>query len=319
MTEHAGVLDRRLVYVTGKGGVGKTTIAAGLAELAARRGKRVLLIAGEANGDCAQAFQHAPVGFVPEVVAPGISTMTMNTEDSLREYLRLQLRVPIVGRIGPVAQAFDFIATAAPGVKEILTTGKICWEVRQAMRGVAPWDIVIVDSSATGHIVAQLDAPRVLDELVAVGPVREQTQWMLDILDDPTITAMVIVTTAEEMPVRETIDLLSRARARLSIAIGGVIVNRVLPELLTREDEPLFTALMEPEPKAVVTAVGGPSACGVLAAAQFAIALRRDRSQYLDALRRAVDVPISYIPELFVRSEGRRVTRQIADALDAEL
>jgi anion-transporting ArsA/GET3 family ATPase len=319
MAEHRGVLDRRLLIVTGKGGVGKTTVAAGLAELAARQGKRVLLIAVDAADDAARCFEHEPVGFVPEEVVGDIWVMTMNTEDSLREYLRLNLKVPVLGRIGPVAQAFDFIATAAPGVKEILTTGKICWEVRQSIRGAAPWDLVIVDAAATGHVVAQLDAPRVLEDLVKVGPVRDQTRWMLELLDDPAVTALLVVTTAEEMPVQETQQLVRDVRATLNVELAGVVVNRVLPELLARADEPVFAGLQEPERIAILEEAAGSAAMAVLNAGRLATDLRRGRAEHLAELREAVDLPMMYVPELFLRSEGRRVTRRIADALADEL
>ena len=106
--------------------------------------------------------------------------MSMDTEASLREYLRLNLRIPVVGRIGPLAKAFDFVATAAPGVREILTVGKLCYEVREQH-----YDLVVVDASATGHIVGQLAAPQAINDLVKVGLIRSQTDWMLDILSDP--------------------------------------------------------------------------------------------------------------------------------------
>ena len=84
--------------------------------------------------------------------------MAMDTEASLQEYLKLNLRVPVLGRVGPLARALDFVANAAPGVKEILTIGKICWEVRESIEGRSDIDLVVVDAAATGHIVAQLGA-----------------------------------------------------------------------------------------------------------------------------------------------------------------
>ena len=125
------LLDLRLVFVTGKGGVGKTTVAAALSQLAAAHGKRVLVCEVDAKGDLASLFEAAPTSFVGREVAPGIVAMSMDTEASLREYLKLHLRIPVVGRIGPLARAFDFVATAAPGVREILTVGKLCYEVRE--------------------------------------------------------------------------------------------------------------------------------------------------------------------------------------------
>ena len=135
--------------------------------------------------------------------------MAMDTEESLREYLKLQLKVPLLGRIGPVARTFDFVADAAPGVKEILTVGKLCYEVRERT-----YDLIVVDASATGHVVGQLAAPQAINELVKVGRVRDQTAWMVDILGDPATTAAVIVTAPEEMPVSETLELADRLRGR---------------------------------------------------------------------------------------------------------
>jgi len=245
--------------------------------------------------------------------------MVMRTEESLKEYLRLNLRVPVLGRMGPLARVLDFVATAAPGVKEILTVGKVCWEVRESMEGRADWDLVIVDAAATGHIIGQLDAPRAIQELVAVGAVRTQTDWMVELLSDPTLTALNIVATPEEMPVNETIELVERARAELRVPLGAVFVNRVLPELFTRSDEETFEALRRPEPSAVLTERVGSGATAVLEAARLAVSLRRTRASHLTRLRETVDLPMVYLPYLFVRDAGLRVTRMVADNLGEEL
>ena len=124
----------------------------------------------------------------------------MNTEESLKEYLQLQLKIPLLARIGPLARTFDFVANAAPGVKEILTVGKLCWEVRE--RPLRPRRGRRRRPPATSS--GQLAAPQSINELVQVGMVRNQTDWMLDILNDPRQTGVVIVSAPEEMPVNET-------------------------------------------------------------------------------------------------------------------
>ena len=129
----------------------------------------------DAKNNLTALFEHAPVGFEPRQVHPGVYAMQMDTEASLREYLKVQARVPVFGRIGPMARAFDFVATAAPGVKEILTVGKVCWELRESLAGRADWDLIVVDAAATGHVISQLDAPGAIQELVQVGPIRNQT------------------------------------------------------------------------------------------------------------------------------------------------
>jgi anion-transporting ArsA/GET3 family ATPase len=313
------LLDRRLVFVSGKGGVGKTTVSAALALLASQRGKRTLVCEVDPKGDLAGSYEVSPTGFKPREVQPNLWAMSMNTEESLREYLKLNLRIPVAGRIGPLAKAFDFVATAAPGVKEILTIGKICWEVRESLEGRAEWDLVVVDAAATGHIVAQLGAPQAIDELVAVGPIKTQTGWMTDLLSDPRVTALNVVTTPEEMPVHETIELIGRVRESLPVPLGAVVVNRVLPELFTHVDEVAFEALRQPAAVGALEGAVGPGIGDVLTAADLAVTLRRTRAAHLSRLRQAVELPLLYLPELFIRAQGMRVTRMVADALGEEL
>jgi anion-transporting ArsA/GET3 family ATPase len=313
------LLGRRLLFFTGKGGVGKSTITAAMALLAADHGKRVLVIEVDAKGNIADRFEHSAVGFEPREVHPGVFALSMDTEASLREYLKLNLRVPIVGRLGPLARVLDFVATAAPGVKEVLTIGKICWEVREALEGRADWDIVLVDAAATGHVIAQLGAPDAIRDLVAVGPVRSQTEWMTELLVDPNVTALNVVATPEEMPVAETIDLVGRAREELDVPLGCVVVNRVLPELFTHADELAFDALREPQATELLSARVGAGSSAVVDGARLAVSLRRTRAGHLTRLREAVELPMLYVPYLFSRFHGLRETRIVAEALGQEL
>jgi anion-transporting ArsA/GET3 family ATPase len=313
------LLARRLLFFTGKGGVGKSTVTAATALLAAERGQRVLVVEADAKGNIPRHFEAGPVGFQPREVYPGVHVMAMRTEDSLKEYLRLNLRVPVLSRLGPLARALEFVATAAPGVKEILTVGKVCWEVRESIEGRADWDLVVVDAAATGHIISQLDAPQGIKELVSVGMVRQQTDWMVEILADPEVTALNVVATPEEMPVNETIELVHRARAELSVPLGLVVVNRVLPELFTRSDEEAFEALREPDATKILETHAGSGVTSVLEAARLAVSMRRTRVGYLSELRQAVDLPLVYLPYLFVRDQGVRVTKMVADELAQEL
>ena len=230
--------------------------------------------------------------------------MAMDTEASLREYLRLNLRVPIIGRLGPLARALDFVATAAPGVKEILTIGKIMWEVRESIEGRADFDIVVVDAAATGHIVAQLGAADAIQELVDVGPLREQTRWVSELLADPHVTAVNVVTTPEEMPVTETIELVARIHAEVDVPLGAVIVNRVLPELFTHADEETFEALRVPPARDLLDERAGRGAVEVLDGARLAVSLRRTRAVHLDDLR-DVGRPAVALRALPVRARSR--------------
>ncbi|HEY5245330.1 MAG TPA: ArsA family ATPase [Acidimicrobiales bacterium] len=311
-----GLLDLRLVFVTGKGGVGKTTVAAALAQLAAERGQRVLACEVDAKGDLSSLFEAPPTGFTEREIAPGVFAMSMDTEASLREYLKLNLKIPVVGRIGPLAKAFDFVATAAPGVREILTVGKLCYEVREGH-----YDLVVVDAPATGHIVSQLAAPQAINDLVKVGLIRTQTDWMLDILSDPTRTGLVAVTTPEEMPVAETLELADRVAAETTVRLSGVVVNRVLPELFGRHEEEVFDQLTDPAGTERLAELVGGDVGPVIEGARLAVTMRRTRAEHLQRLREGLDqtVPVLYLPYLFTRAHGLRTTRQVAASLGEEL
>jgi anion-transporting ArsA/GET3 family ATPase len=310
------LLERKLIFVTGKGGVGKTSVAAALAWLAASRGRRTLVCEVDAKGDLADFFETSPFRFEEREIASGLWAMSMDTEASLKQYLSLQLRLPLVARIGPLAKMFDFVATAAPGVKEIVTVGKLTWEVK-----TRHYDLVVVDSAASGHIVGQLAAPQAINQLVQVGLVRQQTGWMLDILDDPAMTGLVVVATPAEMPVSESLELTDRLRAETNVDLAAVIVNRVLPELFGRGEEQVFGRLAAPAAEARLADALGGSIAPIMEAARLAVTTRRSRTEYLETLRAAVDhtVPLLYLPYLFFRSHVLRATHQLADALAGEL
>ena len=284
------LLDRRLLFVTGKGGVGKTSVASALALLGARQGKRTLVCEVDAKGNLADFYGVGPLEFAPTEVQPNLYAMAMNTEESLREYLKLQLKLPLLARLGPVAKMFDFVATAAPGVKEILTVGKIAYEVRERN-----YDLVVVDASASGHVVGQLASPVALGELISVGVVQAQTAWMIDLLKDPATTGVVVVATPEEMPVNETLELVGRLGTETEIDLAAVVANRVLPELFGRAEQELFDEL--------------------------AMGLRRSRVPHLKRLRAGLPegVPLLNLPMLFIRTHGTRATHAIAGLLEDEL
>ena len=233
----------RLLIVTGKGGVGKSTVAAALAWRAARAGQRVLACELEPTGDLAAALAGAGgpsptrrgTGYEPAELHPRLWVMAMDPEASLKEYLKLNLRLPLLTKVGGLSNVFDFVANAAPGVREIVTIGKVAWEVKERH-----YDLVVVDATASGHIVGLLRAPEAINELVGAGLIRGQTAWMRKILADPSVTGVVIVTTPEELPVNEAVALYDQLPLATETHIAEVIANSVVESAQAVEFERLI-------------------------------------------------------------------------------
>jgi anion-transporting ArsA/GET3 family ATPase len=230
------MLDRRLVIVSGKGGVGKSAVASGLALLGQRHGLRILAVEMETGGGLSAHFGTGPLEFNPREVRPGLHAMEMVRSDALLEYLSLQLRLPGISRFGAVARAFDALATAAPAVREIVTIGKILWEVREDR-----WDLVVVDAAPTGQIASYLRAPASISELVATGRIRSQAEWMAETLADPDMTQLVLVTLPEELPSAETLETIDWVERSGIVGKPVVIANRVL-ESVSAHPTPLGPA-----------------------------------------------------------------------------
>ena len=263
----------------------------------------------DAKGSLADAFDVGRLAFRPRQLEPNLFGMAMNTEDALKEYLRLFAKVPLIGKIGPLARTFDFLADAAPGVREILVIGKVCYEVRERN-----YDIVIVDAEATGHIISQIGAPMTIREMAQVGMVRDQTDWMLKVLHDTSITGVAVVTTPEEMPVTETLALLERLERETGVQPTTLIANRVLPNLFTDRQRDVVDRLGEALPLIVDEVGRGGRA--VLEATRITDARRLVGEGHLDRLSSESDLPILVVPELFTRATGRRVVTLVADALE---
>lgn len=298
------LLERQLLIISGKGGVGKTTVACLLALLAARRGKRVLVAEVDGAGQAARLLgvsQPSPFG-VSTWSDHGPAVMSVEGVAALEEYLGILLPMPALLRTVFQSRLYQYFVAAAPGLKELMTIGKIWFEVdRSSPNGTdRVWDLVILDAPATGHGLQYLRMPKAAEEVFRGGLVGRESDRLWAALSDPRRTAVNLVATAEETPVNETIEMYRHLREDLALPMGVLVVNR-------RRRSPLI-----------------PSMLGRLERKVASFPVGRDRPLALEILRRCreesgwdaihaaqerrlqqeVDLPTIELPFLFSESFG---------------
>jgi anion-transporting ArsA/GET3 family ATPase len=288
------LLSRRVIFVTGKGGTGKSSIAAALALLAAESGKKVLCVEVDAKGDLCKALGGKPVGFAPRLIRPGINALALSNEESLQEYLRVYFKIPRLVRLTPLAGMFDFIATGIPGIKEVLVIGKIAYEERRVEKGAPVWDIIIVDSTASGYVLPQLGAARSMMQLTRAGMLRSQAEWVDRVVADPARTVLTICALPEEMAVTEAIELHDLARQHAQVAVAACFLNRVFPIPLTAGDVALLERGAD-DGKRLEARLGGPAG-PLLEGVRLARRLRAESERQAHQLRARMSVPVIEIP-----------------------
>jgi anion-transporting ArsA/GET3 family ATPase len=290
------LLDKRLIFVTGKGGVGKTAVAAALGMVAARRGHRTMVAEVAQRDDVHRALAGSAGGWTEAAIGDGLYALSVDPERAMREYLDDQLSRPLA-EVLSASRIFGYLAAATPGMRELLTIGKL-WELAQDRRrtpGAEPYDLVVVDAPATGHGLALLDAPRTFGEVAAAGPVARQARTIDATLQDPSVTGVVAVATPEEMPVNEVEHLRSALGDRLDL----VVANALRPDRFSAAE----AALLEP------LAATSDAARVAVAAHHRA----RSQAEQLERLGAEVELPFAALPD------GGADLEALADALGEQL
>jgi anion-transporting ArsA/GET3 family ATPase len=231
------LLDRRLVIVTGKGGVGKSTVAAALALVAARAGKRVLVCEVNAQERIAPLLGAPRTG--PEIreAVPGVFTVNVTPHEAMREYGLMVVKFRTIYDAVFENRLVRYFLRVVPSLAELVVLGKILFEAKAQERGFPRWDLVLVDAPATGHAVQLLRVPSALVDTIPGGPLRRDADWMEAMLVDPQHTAIAIVTLPEEMPVNEAVELDAQVRGVLGMHRGAVFVNAMPDARFTAGEE----------------------------------------------------------------------------------
>jgi anion-transporting ArsA/GET3 family ATPase len=302
--------DRRLLYVTGKGGVGKTTVAAALGLAAARLGRRTIVCEVAEQDRMSRAF--ARHGVRPEMeveLAQDLWAITVDPQRALEEWLAKQVGGGPALRLLSHSHAFQYFVAAAPGAKELITIAKV-WELAQPQRWNREnrsYDLVVVDAPASGHGIAMLTTPRTFGEVARVGPIRRQAENVSTMLADPARTGYVAVALPEEMPVNETLDVEARLRRAVGLGLDAVVVNGMWPERFSSHDVTRLRAAerngLDPEGLAAVRAA---------LAAHERVKAQRAQARRLEA---GTDAPVTMLPFVFESELELDHYRRLAAAL----
>lgn len=225
------MLDRRLVFVTGKGGVGKSLVSAATARAAAEAGRRTLWVEMSETPKGGYLFPGYEPGYEPQAISDRLWGMNLRFQPALEEYLEIVFRFPFLGRRIANNQLFRVFTTALPGLDALVTTGKI-WFEAERRRGDGPWwDRIIVDAPATGHGLAILKFPHAALDIVRSGPIADRARDIDAMLGDPENTALVAVATLEALPVDEARELIEGIRRDTGYDVAAVVANMVFPDL----------------------------------------------------------------------------------------
>jgi anion-transporting ArsA/GET3 family ATPase len=294
--------SQRLVVVTGKGGVGKTTVTAALARAASSAGRRVLAVE-VGRGRLAPLLGKERLEAEPTRIEPGLSAATIEPEAVLGDFLLSVLRFRLLTRRLLESTSFQVLAAAAPGLAELLVLHRLLGWLEARRLGRTAHDVLIVDAPASGHSLPLLTAPRTLGAFARLGPVADLLGRLERLLADPEQTLVCLVTTPEELAVRETIELYQEV-ARHALPVAPPIVNALPPRRFAADDVPALARLE-------AASAGHP----YLVAARLQVERRSQAEAQVRALRGALGVSAVRLPFVFEDPESPAALARLSTEL----
>lgn len=301
-------LEKRILFVTGKGGVGKSTVAIALGIRAALEGKRTIVVEVASTENASRVFKQAEVGFKEIEMANDLWAISIDPEESMKEYILLQLKVKAMRDLLFRSRMFTYLAAATPGLNELVTIGKI-WELalpERKLKHGRKYDLVIVDAPATGHGISFLQSPRTFANIARVGPIHSQATQLQQMINDHDQTGSVIVSLPEEMPVNETANLETELTGDVDVAVDRIIMNALYPDRYTAKDLKAIKKLKKSDDPEV-------RAAGRAALSQ---AVRTDsQREQLERLKGLVKAPVSTLPFIFTPDIDLAAARRLAEEI----
>lgn len=325
MTVDLNLFDKRLIVVSGKGGVGKTVTSSALGMLASAMGKSVLLVKVDDQGRTGALFDCPPLTDKIAPLRENISAVNLDPATVVADYFTKQIKVRWVVQHLMNSALFQNWFRVSPAIKEMILLGKI-WDLveeRSWWRNKPVWDLVIFDAPATGHGLGYLGLPEQASKLL-LGPMRKNALGVQAMLENAKTTSLLLVTLPEEMPVNETVHFYERAKADLRVPLAGVVLNqvapdRIRPEQLATVGETLAQAGAQAALETLLgqeIASGGGGERAFRAAAEYSVARRALSEEYGDRLRDKIpDVPLIEVPYVFSETFGYQELQAVSGEL----
>jgi hypothetical protein len=316
------MIDLKFVIVSGKGGVGRTTVAATLARVAAGAGKRVLIAEATTTDRLARMFGRSePLASKITTLAPGIDAVNVTPASSMQEYGVKILRSELVTRAVFENRAVRGLLSAIPGLDGYAILGKVWWHTTETVDGRPRYDLVIFDGPASGHAGLMFRIPQAILNAMPMGPLARDARSMLELWHDPTRTALVIVTLAEDLPARETLELAAAARDHLALPLGPVVINALPTAALSA---PALDAVMS-RWQANTTGGGTNQATtydSLATTLRLAASVRGQRQaadEVVQKLKHDLGLPIITLPRIPTAEIGPAIIAELAPHLAAQL
>jgi len=299
--------DRRLIFFTGKGGVGKTTVASAFALSCAQRGEKTLLVEINTRDKVSRMFGSSEIGTDIIEVEDNLYAVDVTPEAAMEEYAMMMLRVRIVYKAVFENRIVRAFLRAIPGLNELVMLGKAYFHAIEEEGDGHRWDKVVVDAPATGHGIFFLQIPSVITSILSSGHMYDEAKKMLDVLGDGEVTALNFVTLPEEMPVNETLMLHQTAVEQLDLPLGWVVINGIYPEVFDADEAETVERLHAAEP--------GEPLGGLVDAASFRIERTRIQKRYMQELADALPLPRARLPFIFTERLDFPAVRSMAERL----
>jgi anion-transporting ArsA/GET3 family ATPase len=314
----SSLLSKRFITIAGKGGVGRTTVAAAMALAAARAGLKVLVTQTKAKERLSSLFGTPPIGDQVVKVRERLWAVNMTPQSALREYGAMVLRSEFIAKQvleNRVSRAF---LHAVPGVEDYAMLGKAWYHTTEVEHGRPKYDLVLLDGPATGHVLTLLGIPDAILAAVPEGPLTKPARATHELLRDPARSAFVIVTLAEEMPVNEAIELATRAQA-MKLPMGPVIVNGLFPPRFTQGGAARGLDMLLDGDDGARVAKEDPTLGVLVDSARLERRRRALHDRELERLRTSLALPQIQLPYLFRDDKGPEALAELADRLEGQL